>query len=68
MAKSKNKPLSLALIIVGAGLAFWGYQKIGGLESKITSVVTGSQSDNVMMLYIGGAVCLVMGIYLFLKK
>lgn len=68
MAKSDNKAVSLALIIIGAGLAVWGYQKSGGFESKITSALTGSFSDNVMMLYIGAAVCLVIGVYLFLKK
>ena len=68
MAKSNNKVVSLALIIIGAGLAVWGYQKSGGFESKITSALTGSHSDNVMMLYISGAVCLAVGLYLYFKK
>ena len=59
---------SIALIVVGAGLAIWGFQKSGGLESKITSALTGSHSDNVMMLYLSGAVCLAVGVYLYLKK
>lgn len=67
-SKSTNKMASIALMVVGAGLAFWGYQKSGGLESKLTSAITGSNTDNVMMLYIGGAVCLAVGVYLFLKN
>ena len=67
MAKSTNKMISIALMVIGAGLATWGYQKSGGLDSKITSALTGSHTDNVMMLYIGGAVCHVVGIYLYLK-
>lgn len=68
MAKANNKIISIALMVAGAGLAVWGYQKSGGLESKITSAITGSHTDNVMMLYIAGAVCLALGIFLYLKK
>ena len=68
MAKAKNKMISIALMVVSAGLAFWGYQKSGGLDSKITSALTGSHTDNVMMLYISGAVCLAVGLYLYFKK
>ncbi len=68
ISKSSIKTASIALIAVGAGLAFWGYQKSGGLESRLTSALTGSHSDNVMMLYISGAVCLVVGVYLYIKK
>lgn len=64
----KKKLISIVLIVVGTGLAFWGYQKSGGLESKVSSVLTGSSSDNVMMLYISGAAFLATGIYLYLKK
>jgi len=68
MSKSNTKIMSIALMVVGAGLAIWGFQKSGGLESKISSALTGSQTDNVMMLYISGAVCLAIGVYLYLKK
>jgi len=67
MAKSSNKMLSIALMVAGAGLAIWGYQKSGGLDSKISSALTGSPTDNVMMFYIAGAVCLAIGIYLYKK-
>jgi len=66
--KSTTNIMSIILIVIGAGLTFWGYQKSGGLESKITSALTGSQTDNVMMLYISGAVCLTVAVYLYLKK
>ena len=68
ISKSTMKTTSIALMVVGAGLAFWGFQKSGGLESKLTSALTGSYSDNVMMLYIIGAVCLAVGVYLYLKN
>lgn len=68
MAKANNKVISIALMVAGAGFALWGYQKSGGFESKITSALTGSPADNVMMLYIAGTVCLAIGIFLYLKK
>ena len=68
MAKANNKVISIVLMVVGAGLVLWGYQKSGGFESKITSALTGSPADNVMLLYIAGAVCLAVGIFLNIKK
>ena len=71
MAKFSNstrKTISVAFMVTGASLAIWGYQKSRGLGSQLSNAFTGSHSDNVIMLYIGGAACLVVGIYLFLKK
>lgn len=70
MAKSSSpkKLPGIALLVVGAGLVVWGLQKSDGLQSQLTNAVTGSYSDNVMMLFIGGAVCLAVGLFLTLKK
>ncbi|TQV88448.1 DUF3185 family protein [Aliikangiella coralliicola] len=65
---STNKMISIALIIVGAGLVYWGYQSSGSIGSQLSQTFTGSHSDKVMMLYIGGAASLVVGLYLFFKK
>lgn len=66
--KSTMKLVSLVLIVAGAGLATWGYQKSGGFNSQLSNALTGSHSDNVMMLYIGAAICVVAGLFLFVKK
>ncbi len=68
ISKSTKKLASIALMVIGAGLALWGNQKSGGIESKLSNVLTGSHSDNVMMFYISGAVCLAVGIYLYITK
>jgi hypothetical protein len=68
MSKTAIKPIGIALIAAGAGLAFWGQQKSGGLKSQFSNIVSGSPGDNVMMLYIAGAACAAVGIFLFLKK
>ncbi|HET8902785.1 MAG TPA: DUF3185 family protein [Saccharospirillum sp.] len=60
--------LGIALLVLGVGLAFWGFQLSESIGSQLTEVVTGSETDRVMMFYIGGAVCFAVGLYLFLKK
>lgn len=71
MAKSSistMKIIGIALVVIGLGLAFWGYQLSGSVGSQITKAVTGSNTDKVMTFYISGAVSFVVGIYLFIKK
>ncbi len=68
MTKQSMKIISIPLMILGIGLAFWGYQISGGLGSQLTSAITGSHTDKVMMLYIGGAASFVVGLFLFAKK
>ncbi|MFZ3063877.1 MAG: DUF3185 family protein [Nitrospirota bacterium] len=71
MAKSSMstmKIIGIALVVIGLGLAFWGYQLSGSVGSQITKAVTGSDTDKVMTFYISGAVSFVVGIYLFIKK
>jgi len=68
MIKPTNKIISIVLIVAGAGLAIWGYQKSGGFSSQLSNAFTGSHSDNVMMLYIAGAVCIAAGLFIKFKK
>jgi uncharacterized membrane protein len=67
-SSSSKKTTGIALIVIGAGLAFWATQKSEGLKSQLSSAVTGSHSDNVMILYIAAAVCVVVGAFLFVRK
>lgn len=62
------KILGIVLMVVGVGLAIWGYQLSGSVESKLTQVFTGSDTDKVMALYIAGAVSLIVGLYLFARN
>mgnify|MGYP000264137765 FL=1 len=65
---STIKIIGLILLVVGAGLALWGYQLSESIGSEITQAVTGSETDKVMTLYIAGAVSFVVGLYLFIKN
>ena len=67
-SSSAMKILGIALVVIGIGLAYWGYQLSGSVGSRITQAVTGSDTDKVMTLYISGAVCFVVGIFLSINK
>lgn len=65
---STTKIIGIILMVVGIGLAIWGYQLSESLGSQITQAVSGSETDQVMMFYISGAVGFVVGLYLVGKK
>jgi H+/gluconate symporter-like permease len=67
-SKTTIKIIGIALLITGAGLALWGYQLSGSVGSQLTQAFTGSDTDKVMTLYISGAVSLVVGLFLVIKK
>jgi len=66
--KSNMKVISIALMVVGIGLVIWGYQMSGSIGSQISQTFTGSSPDKVILLFIGGAASLVVGLYLYMKK
>jgi hypothetical protein len=62
-----TKIIGIALLVIGIGLAFWGYRLSGSVSSQITHAFTGSDTK-VMTFYISGAVSFVVGLFLFVKK
>jgi hypothetical protein len=64
----QTKIVGIVLLVVGLGLAYWGYQEAGGLGSRVNELVGGSPSDNVMIKYIAGAACAAGGAFLALRK
>lgn len=71
MAKSSNvflKIIGLILLVVGAGLAWWGYQLSGALAAQLTKTLSGALPDAIMYRYIGGAACGVVGLFLLVKR
>jgi len=59
-----NKAIGLALIVVGVGLVYWGFEISGTLTSQLTAKLSGSTPDEVMYRYIAGAACAVAGLFL----
>ena len=64
----QNKLIGLVLVVVGVGLLYWGYSESQSMTSQVSEVFSGSPLDRVMYKYIGGAVALVAGVYIFLRK
>ena len=69
MAKSgkNNRLLGIVLLVAGIGLVIWGYQLSGSVGSQLTKAISGSHTDKVMLMYIGGAASAIAGLF-FLKK
>lgn len=67
-SKTNMKVVGLILIVLGLGLAYWGYQMSGSIGSQLTRAISGSDTDKVMMSYIGGAASFVAGLFLFLRR
>ena len=63
-----KKIAGIVLLVLGAGLAYWGYRLSGGLGSQLNQAFSGSPTDKVMMFYIGGAVSFAVGLFLTLRK
>ena len=60
--------IGVALLVIGLGLGYWGYEVSGSLGSKFSETVMGSPTDKVMWLYIGGAASFVVGLLLLFRK
>jgi len=62
------KIVAIVLVVLGIGLAFWGYRLSGGFGAQLSQAVTGSPTDKIMAFYISGAVSLAVGLYLLFKR
>lgn len=58
----------IALVVIGIGLIVWGYQMSDSVVSQVSEAFTGSEPDDVMIRYIGGAASLVVGLFLLFKR
>ena len=66
--QSNKKIRGIILVVVGLGLAYWGYQMSGSMSSQFNEAVAGSPSDGVMLRYILGAASAVAGAFVLVKK
>ncbi len=68
MNAQQMKVLSIILVVLGVALLIWGFQMSGSAANEVSRAVTGSSSDAVMYRYIGGAISLAAGLFLYFKK
>jgi uncharacterized protein YjeT (DUF2065 family) len=62
-----KKIIGIALVVLGAGLIYWGYQLSESIGSQLAETISGSMPDEVMVRYIGGAISLAVGLYLLAR-
>jgi hypothetical protein len=67
MGHSVNRAFGLALVVAGAGLAFWGYQISETLVAQLSHKISGTLPGEVMIRYIGGAASGVAGLFLLIR-
>ena len=68
MNTQMSKLLAVVLVVLGIALIVWGYNMSGSAANEVTRALTGSSTDAVMYRYIGGAISVAAGLFLFLKK
>lgn len=66
--RSNTRILAIILAVVGIALIVWGYRISGSLGNEVARTFTGSSTDAVTYRYVGGAVCLAVGAFLFFRK
>lgn len=64
----QTRVVAIALLVVGLGLLFWGYQESGALGSQMNELVGGAPSDSVMIKYIAGAAAAAVGAFLLIRR
>ncbi|MCW8827393.1 MAG: DUF3185 family protein [Gammaproteobacteria bacterium] len=64
-SKSTMKLIGITLIVVGIGLAIWGYQMSGSVGSQLSEAFSGAASDGVIIRYMAGAASFVAGLFIF---
>lgn len=60
----KQRLVGLIAIVVGAGLAWYGWQEKQSLGSQVSEALTGSPTDRALWMLIGGGVLFVVGLAL----
>lgn len=60
------KAVGLVLIVSGVGLLVFGTMKAEGLGAQFHEFFTGTPPDRVVWMWIGGAISLVLGLFLAL--
>jgi hypothetical protein len=59
-----KRVLGIVLVVVGALLLYFGYQKTGAVTEKAKQTITGDYTDRTMFYLVGGAAAGIAGIAL----
>ena len=62
-----NKAIGIAILVLGVILLVFGIQASDSLSSSFSKFFTGNPTDKAIWFIIGGAVSLILGLYLSLS-
>lgn len=60
--------IGVIFLVVGTALLVWGNNMVHSIGGQLQNAFTGSPGDKPMHLYIGGAVLLLLGLFLIFFK
>lgn len=63
-----SKVIGAILLSAGSGLLVWGYQLYGAVGNKFARALGGATSNEAMFALAGGALCVVVGLLMLLRK
>jgi hypothetical protein len=63
-----NKPLGIALLVIGVILLVVGYNEGQSVASEFSRAFTGSPTDRSLWFLIGGGVAAALGLFFILSK
>jgi hypothetical protein len=63
-----NKAIGIVLLVIGAGLAFWGHDIAQSVQGQFTRIWSGGVPDKAMWLYVAGAACAALGLYFLARR
>lgn len=66
--KSTQMIIALVLLVAGAGLAYWGYDTSQQVGNQLIKAFGNSTSDKVIAAYTGAAACILVGLFLLVRK
>jgi len=64
---STNKIIGIILLIIGAGLLFFGLQATGSLTEEVHETLTGRFTDTTTWYLLGGGAAVVVGIIMLAR-
>ena len=63
-----KKIISIALLVGGLVLLYFGYQEYHSMQSEINEFFTGSPSDRAIYLFAGGGAAVAAGLFGLLRR
>jgi hypothetical protein len=64
----KGKQVGIGLVVIGSGLVIWGFQVAGTFSAKVAKVFGSAPPTEAMLLWIGGAALIAVGLLQLLRK